>query len=65
MVIGNVSSQAAKQMSLKSELFLYLQYLDLYPGNVYWQRNAFVGKFIEKKILETYQLKLEEVVNVL
>lgn len=64
MVIGNVSSQAAKQMSLKSELFLYLQYLDLYPGNVYWQRNAFVGKFIEKKILETYQLKLEEVVNV-
>lgn len=64
MVIDNVSSKAAKQMSLKSELFLYLRYLDLYPGNVYWQRNAFVGNFIGKKILETYQLKLEEVVNV-
>lgn len=35
MVIDNVSSKAAKQMSLKSELFPYLQNLDLYPGNAY------------------------------
>lgn len=48
MVIGNVSSMAPKQMSLKSELFPYLQYLDLYPGNAYWHRNAFAGKFIGK-----------------
>lgn len=29
MVIDNVSSKAAKQMSFKSELFPYLQNLDL------------------------------------
>lgn len=48
MVIDNVSSMAPKQMSLKSELFPYLQNLDLYPGNAYWHRNAFVGKIIGK-----------------
>jgi len=35
MIIENGSSKATKQMSLKSELFHYLQKLDLYPGNSY------------------------------
>lgn len=48
MVIDNVSSKATKQMSLKSELFPYVQNLDLYAGNAYWHRNAFVGSFTGK-----------------
>lgn len=64
------AQKPTKQMRLNSELFLYLRNLDLYPGNGYWHRNAFVGNFIGKitgsvSSKTGRSIKLEEVMNVL